>query len=468
MAEETAGTPLTYSEYINDRAVIEALQMPPCPAGVDPSRWPHTHAPGARPAGPGSVEWEPGDRWPRGGVWSHDEVLFIRTHQAFEVWFAQAIHEIESALTDAIEVWQDAGAAIPRVSLEERPLSEDPGEAFDAEAFPNLSAAIERCAERFGPRVRAAAELIGTPGRIHEPATLKHSDASDDLFTGRMQRMAQRLERATAVLLVTVPFFDVLATMTPGQFLAFRDRLQPASGFGSAQFRVLELLLGLREINERKLRPTGGSADADLPAGMLRPTGETPVYQQGTSFASSLAPWAWERVASTYAATSLRDLVYQVLNVVWEWRGRWVGAPALPQQRLDALLAVNFEKSLEDWHRGLADGSQDEGELDDTMREWSQSVAQREPLAAALIEMDYEHLAVARFLSAALALDEALLRWRDRHIRFVERMIGTRRGTGGGGIRYLRRTTSAELGLSRTHALPCLWQARGLTQRWQG
>ena len=39
---------------------------------------------------------------------------------------------------------------------------------------------------------------------------------------------------------------DVLETMTPLDFLDFRDLLRPASGFQSAQFRLIEIRLGLR------------------------------------------------------------------------------------------------------------------------------------------------------------------------------------------------------------------------------
>jgi tryptophan 2,3-dioxygenase len=39
---------------------------------------------------------------------------------------------------------------------------------------------------------------------------------------------------------------DVLETMTPLEFLEFRDLLFPASGFRSVQFRLIEVRLGMR------------------------------------------------------------------------------------------------------------------------------------------------------------------------------------------------------------------------------
>ena len=52
------------------------------------------------------------------------------------------------------------------------------------------------------------------------------------------------LKRILAVLKVMIAQFDVLETLLPLDFLAFRDRLETASGFQSVQFRELEFVLG--------------------------------------------------------------------------------------------------------------------------------------------------------------------------------------------------------------------------------
>src|SRR5262249_32484527 len=44
-----------------------------------------------------------------------------------------------------------------------------------------------------------------------------------------------------------------LETMTPLDFLDFRDLLSPASGFQSVQFRAIEIRLGLRPEDRMKL-----------------------------------------------------------------------------------------------------------------------------------------------------------------------------------------------------------------------
>jgi tryptophan 2,3-dioxygenase len=52
------------------------------------------------------------------------------------------------------------------------------------------------------------------------------------------------LKRILSILKVLVSQMDILETMSPPQFLAFRDLLGSASGFQSAQFRELEFVLG--------------------------------------------------------------------------------------------------------------------------------------------------------------------------------------------------------------------------------
>jgi len=52
------------------------------------------------------------------------------------------------------------------------------------------------------------------------------------------------LKRILTILKIAVAQLDVLETMTPLEFLSFRDRLESASGFQSGQFRELEFALG--------------------------------------------------------------------------------------------------------------------------------------------------------------------------------------------------------------------------------
>jgi tryptophan 2,3-dioxygenase len=80
------------------------------------------------------------------------------------------------------------------------------------------------------------------------------------------------LKRMLTILKTVVAQIDVLETMTPRQFLTFRDRLEAASGFQSAQFRELEAFLGRRD--SRALAAYSPSSDehARIAAAMARPS----------------------------------------------------------------------------------------------------------------------------------------------------------------------------------------------------
>ena len=61
-----------------------------------------------------------------------------------------------------------------------------------------------------------------------------------------LQTVVHRLGRMVTILRVLIHQIDILETMTPMDFLDFRDLLRPASGFQSWQFKVLEAKLGLK------------------------------------------------------------------------------------------------------------------------------------------------------------------------------------------------------------------------------
>jgi tryptophan 2,3-dioxygenase len=64
---------------------------------------------------------------------------------------------------------------------------------------------------------------------------------------GSEARASATFKRLLTILKLVVAQLDVIETMTPVQFLAFRERLESASGFQSGQFRELEAVLGRRD-----------------------------------------------------------------------------------------------------------------------------------------------------------------------------------------------------------------------------
>lgn len=82
-------------------------------------------------------------------------------------------------------------------------------------------------------------------------------------------RIAKRIGTIQSVLTHQV---DVLETMTPVDFNRFREKLNPASGFQSMQFRVLEFRLGMKEAAYMKFHKNDAPATKALDAALAAPT----------------------------------------------------------------------------------------------------------------------------------------------------------------------------------------------------
>src|SRR5712664_2735679 len=77
---------------------------------------------------------------------------------------------------------------------------------------------------------------------LHELAGARSRIEADDIFYAR-----HLLRRVLVIEKLLVEQIEVLETMSPQDFLAFRSQLAPASGFQSVQFREIEFLSGLKE-----------------------------------------------------------------------------------------------------------------------------------------------------------------------------------------------------------------------------
>ncbi len=77
---------------------------------------------------------------------------------------------------------------------------------------------------------------------LHELAGARSRIDADDIFYAR-----HLLRRVCVIERLLVQQIEVLETMSPQDFLAFRSQLAPASGFQSVQFREIEFLSGLKE-----------------------------------------------------------------------------------------------------------------------------------------------------------------------------------------------------------------------------
>jgi tryptophan 2,3-dioxygenase len=102
---------------------------------------------------------------------------------------------------------------------------------------------------------------------LHEGAHLQGR-----LEDGDTQHTFHTLKRILTILKTVVAQIDVMETMTPRHSLAFRDRLEAAGGFESAQFRELEALLGRRDPRALDAYAPDSSDHARIAAAMARPS----------------------------------------------------------------------------------------------------------------------------------------------------------------------------------------------------
>ncbi len=272
---------------------------------------------------------------------AHDEMLFIITHQVYELWFKQILHELKSVQ-----------------------------------------------------------QIFKNPINDNSPS---------------MQIAVHRLKRIVTILGLTVEQINVMETMTPLDFLDFRNLLRPASGFQSYQFKVIEAMLGLR-MDDRFA---------------------------GKYYLSQLKPNHIKLISQAEKEKSLLDLI-------GKWLERMPFFDSLFWQN-EIPAGNNFEhvfwkKYIEAYRKSLISVEKENLEAfektffheDDKNRKLS-AQASRSALFIMLYR-DYPLLQHPfQLLSTLLDIDALLAAWRYRHMSMVQRMIGTRVGTGGSSGRdYLK------------------------------
>ncbi|HXT01457.1 MAG TPA: tryptophan 2,3-dioxygenase family protein [Elusimicrobiota bacterium] len=293
---------------------------------------------------------------------AHDEMLFIITHQAYELWFKQILHELDSVLEDF------SGKTVPE-------------------------------------------SAVG--------------------------RAVARLSRVVEIQKLLVDQLRVLETMTPLDFLDFRDALTPASGFQSFQFRLIERKLGL--IDARRA-----------------PFEKSPYFAR-------LAPAHRRLVLAAGKADSLFALVERWLERTpftrlggfdfWREYRKAVGAMLDRDERTirsnPALAPADREREL----KALQDTRASFDSLLDPVRhaqlvsEGAWRLSYKATLSALLIELYRDRPILHepfRFLEKLVEVDEQFALWRTRHALMVHRMIGTKIGTGGSsGHQYLMKAAAS-------------------------
>lgn len=291
---------------------------------------------------------------------AHDEMLFIITHQAYELWFKQILFEVDSIL-----------------------------------------------------------RLLDQPA----------------VGEGDVGVCVHRLGRVIEIEKLLIQQISILETMTPLDFLDFRDYLNPASGFQSLQFRLLEIKMGLLDSHRLNYdnQPFHSRMDAaDLE--VIRREMEKPSLFQ------LVEKWLERTPFLTRGGYSF-----------WE---QFRGTVTRMLEGEEAIIRNNPLLSPEEVRRQLLEHNKTCDNFDALFdeRKYAEQIAagQRRlsfrAMQSALFISLYRDQAILHLphllLSSLVEMDEHLSAWRYRHALMVLRMIGTKIGTGGSsGHRYLAETS---------------------------
>jgi len=102
---------------------------------------------------------------------------------------------------------------------------------------------------------------------LHEIAAVMQALDRDELLP-----VAKHFRRIHTIQRLLEQQIDVLETMTPQEFNAFRDNLNPASGFQSLQFREIEFVCGVRRTDTLKYIQTNERQRARLEQSLREPS----------------------------------------------------------------------------------------------------------------------------------------------------------------------------------------------------
>ena len=250
-------------------------------------------------------------------------------------------------------------------------------------------------------------------------------------------RVVHHLERVSEIFRLLADQWKVMETLSPQDFLAFRDRLGTSSGFESWQMRELEVLMGLD--NEQRM----GGMDPLAHMQRLAKDGKVPAAALADLEATSRAP-------------SLND-------VLTTWLSRTPIHGSSPHDQEDgAVVQAYIDEHLKAMRAHgeqviahmTAIGHGEEATLRPRIEAGVQAAesflapegkAARHRAGLLFIE-SYRDLPLLswprRLIDSFVDLEQSMLLFRAHHARMVERMIGRRMGTGGSsGVDYLDATT---------------------------
>lgn len=244
-----------------------------------------------------------------------------------------------------------------------------------------------------------------------------------------------RLNRIVEIQKVLNDQLNIIETMTPLDFMEFRDYLVPASGFQSIQFRMLELKLGLKQKYRLKIdKQFFNSRLNEKDKKILNHMETLPTFLELIDKWLTRMPFSETKDYDFWSEyqTAINDMLDKDEEII-------LNNETLHQKEKMIEIA-NLKATKENFAILFDDEKYSELEEQGVMR-----LSRKAKLAAIFIKLfrDEPILQIPnRMIDLLIDIDEMFTTWRYRHAIMVHRMLGTKIGTGGSsGHEYLKRST---------------------------
>ncbi|TNE99182.1 MAG: tryptophan 2,3-dioxygenase [Deltaproteobacteria bacterium] len=269
---------------------------------------------------------------------------------------------------------------------------------------------------------------------IHDFGSVVNVFNKNAIEESELGTVVSRLERIIKIQGLLLEQLDVMETMTPMDFLEFRDLLVPASGFQSAQFREIEIRMGLGTGNRI-------AVDREYFLGRLNDQDRERLtkIEKEPSLLELLEKWL-ERVPFTQEGNfdfwkEFESVVSEMLDQEQSIIER--NKATLAPEMMNAQLA-NLESTRETFQSLLSSDTHEK-----LMKEGQRKLSQKATLNALFILLYRDEPILTqpyKFLQLLMDIDQGFTTWRYRHALMAHRMLGTKIGTGGSsGHLYLKR-----------------------------
>ena len=256
------------------------------------------------------------------------------------------------------------------------------------------------------------------------------------------------LRRISTIFQLAAQHFRLMETMRTQDYLAFRDKLSPASGFQSAQFREVEILLGLEDGDRLAFGMEDGYAAAMAgPDGKVSPAQERVRRRQQDrpTLKEAVYSWLWRTPihGSSPHDPGDREVVLGFIEEFLKCHERSMQNVIDTSLQAQALTKADHERLRERYRSEMESARRyllaEDADSDDERR-------QLRRMRSAILFIDSNRQLPllswpSEIVDSLIEVEQAFLIFRQRHARMVERVIGRRVGTGGSdGVDYLDTT----------------------------